>query len=124
MDGFSGFETATSEALPGAVAVMDPFHVVRLAGDALEDCRRRIQQQLHNRRRRKDDPLYKSRRTLRPGATLLTECQCERLSILFANEKHAAVEATWEFYQAMIAAYRAPDQARARSHRCVQGEDP
>ena len=29
MDGFTGFKTATSEVLPGAVAVMDPFHVVR-----------------------------------------------------------------------------------------------
>jgi transposase len=36
MDGFTGFKTATTEALPDAVAVMDPFHVVRLAGDALD----------------------------------------------------------------------------------------
>ena len=43
MDGFTGFKTATSEELPDAVAVMDPFHVVRLAGDALEECRRRVQ---------------------------------------------------------------------------------
>jgi hypothetical protein len=35
MDGFTGFKTATSEGLPDVVAVMDPFHVVRLAGDAL-----------------------------------------------------------------------------------------
>ena len=35
MDGFTGFETATTEELPDAVAAMDPFHVVRLAGDAL-----------------------------------------------------------------------------------------
>jgi transposase len=41
MDGFTGFKTATSEELPDAVAVMDPFHVVRLAGDALNQCRRR-----------------------------------------------------------------------------------
>ena len=34
MDGFTGFKTATAEELPDAVAVMDPFHVVRLAGDA------------------------------------------------------------------------------------------
>src|SRR5699024_10379533 len=61
------------EVLPGAVAVMDPFHVVRLAGDALDDCRRRIQQKLHKRRGRKDDPLYKSRRTLHTGTKLLTE---------------------------------------------------
>ena len=36
MDGFTGYKTATGEALPGAIAVMDPFHVVRLAGDALD----------------------------------------------------------------------------------------
>ena len=47
MDGFTGFKTATSQELPEAVAVMDPFHVVRLAGDALDRCRRRVQQDLH-----------------------------------------------------------------------------
>jgi len=40
-DGFTGFKTATTEELPDAVAVMDPFHAVRLAGDALDRCRRR-----------------------------------------------------------------------------------
>ncbi|GAA3884200.1 hypothetical protein GCM10022275_34790 [Tessaracoccus defluvii] len=44
MDGFTGFKTATTEELPNATAVMDPFHVVRLAGDALDRCRRRVQQ--------------------------------------------------------------------------------
>ncbi len=33
MDGFTGFKTATTEDLPDATAVMDPFHLVRLAGD-------------------------------------------------------------------------------------------
>lgn len=42
MDGLTGFKTATTEQLPDAVAVMDPFHVVRLAGDALDECRRRV----------------------------------------------------------------------------------
>ena len=115
MDGFTGFKTATSEALPGAVAVMDPFHVVRLAGDALDDCRRRVQQKLHKRRGRKDDPLYKARRTLHTGIKLLTERQRDRLSALFAHHPHAAVEATWEIYQAMITAYREPDRTRART---------
>src|SRR5690625_1397710 len=96
MDGFTGYKTATSEALPGAAAVMDPFHVVRLAGDALDDCRRRIQQQLHQRRGRKNDPLYKARRTLHTGISLLTQRQCQRLAVLFASDQHAAVEATWE----------------------------
>ena len=64
MDGFTGFKTATTEELPDAVAVMDPFHVVRLAGDALDRCRRRVQQDTHGHRGRKDDPLYRARRTL------------------------------------------------------------
>lgn len=115
MDGFSGFKTAASEALPGAVALMDPFHVVRLAGDALDDCRRRVQQQLHQRRDRKDGPLYKARRTLHTGMSLLTDRQKERLSVLFAHEKHAAVEATWEIYQAMVTAYREPDRVKAKA---------
>ena len=56
MDGFTGFKTATSEELPDAVAVLDPFHVVKLAGEALDKCRRRIQQRIHEHRGRKVDP--------------------------------------------------------------------
>ncbi|MFZ2750874.1 MAG: ISL3 family transposase, partial [Propioniciclava sp.] len=72
MDGFTGFKTATTEELPDATAVMDPFHVVRLAGDALDQCRRRVQQELHGHRGRAQDPLYRARRTLHTGADLLT----------------------------------------------------
>ena len=64
MDGFTGFKSAAAEELPDARAVMDPFHVVRLAGDALDECRRRIQQELHHRRGLATDPLYKARRML------------------------------------------------------------
>jgi len=110
MDGFTGFKTAAAEELPDAVTVMDPFHVVRLAGDALDDCRRRTQQRLHERRGRKDDPLYKARRTLHTGAGLLTERQRARLEELFTNEQHAEVEATWGIYQRMVTAYREPDR--------------
>ncbi len=34
MDGFTGFKTATTEELPDAAAVMDPFHVVRVRHEA------------------------------------------------------------------------------------------
>lgn len=67
MDGFTGFKTATAEELPRATTVMDPFHVIRLAGDALDVCRRRIQITLHGSHGRKHHPLYQNRRTLRPG---------------------------------------------------------
>ena len=114
MDGFTGFKTATTEELPDAVAVMDPFHVVRLAGDALDKCRRRIQQDLHGHRGRAGDPLYSARRTLHTGTSLLTDKQKTRLEQLFADDHHAAVEVTWAAYQQMITAYREPDPARGR----------
>ncbi len=115
MDGFTGFKSATTEELPEAVTVMDPFHVVRLAGEALDGCRRRVQQQLHGHRGRKGDPLYCARRTLATGTDLLTERQRDRLDKLFADEAHTEVEVTWGAYQAMITAYREPDRPRART---------
>jgi transposase len=95
MDGFTGFKTATSEELPAAVTVMDPFHVVRLTGDALDQCRRLVQQDLHGHRGRAGDPLYRARRTLHTGADLLTDRQYQRLTALFAADEHVQVEATW-----------------------------
>ena len=114
MDGFTGFKTATTEELPDAVAVMDPFHVVRLGGEALDRCRRRVQQGTHGHRGRKHDPLYRARRTLHTGAGLLTDKQKDRLAALFATDEHVQVEATWGIYQRMIAAYRQPDRAKGR----------
>ena len=114
MDGFTGFKTATVDELPAAATVMDPFHVVRLAGDALDRVRRRVQQSLHGHRGRRGDPLYTSRRTLHTGADLLTTRQRTRLARLFANPAHAQVEITWAVYQRMIAAYRHPDRRQGR----------
>ncbi|HWJ66270.1 MAG TPA: ISL3 family transposase [Nocardioides sp.] len=114
MDGFAGFKTAAAEEIPDAVAVMDPFHVVRLAGDALDQCRRRVQLAIHGHRGYRDDPLYRSRRTLHTGAGLLTDRQIDRLNQLFADDAHVEVEATWGVYQRMIAAYRTEDRSRGR----------
>jgi transposase len=79
-------KTAAAKELPDAVAVMDPFHVARLAGDALDLCRRRVQEARHGHRGRNGDPLYNSRRTLHTGADLLTDKQAARLRKLFASD--------------------------------------
>lgn len=115
MDGFTGFKTATVDQLPDAVAVMDPFHVVRLVGDAMDTCRRRVQQQLHGHRGRTGDPLYAGRRTLHTGEELLTDRQRDRLRALFAVAEHVEVEATWGIYQRLVAAYRHPDRATGKA---------
>ncbi|HVQ53125.1 MAG TPA: ISL3 family transposase [Mycobacterium sp.] len=112
MDGFSGFKTASTEELPDAVTVMDPFHVVRLAGNALDECRRRVQLATCGHRGRTTDPLYRSRRTLHTGADLLTDKQKARLTALFADDAHVEVEATWTIYQRTVAAYREPDRKK------------
>ena len=109
MDGFTGFKSAAGEELPQARAVMDPFHVVSLAGDKLDQCRRRIQWAIAGRRGRAGDRLYRARRTLLTGADLLTDAQAERLENLFADERHAAVQASWGVYQRLIQAYRAEE---------------
>ena len=93
---------------------MDPFHTVRLAGDALDACRRRVQQALHGHRGRTTDPLYRARRTLHTGHDLLTEKQTTRLEALFTVEEHVEVEATWGIYQRIIGAYRHPERSRGR----------
>ena len=73
MDGFTGSKTATTKELSDAITVIDPFHVVRLAGEALDQCRRRVQQQHCDHRGRSGDPPYLARRTLHTGADLVTE---------------------------------------------------
>ena len=101
-----GPKSAAGEELPKARTVMDPFHVVSLAASKLDQCRRRIQRAITGRRGRAGDRLYRARRTLHTGAGLLTDAQTERLETLFADDRHAAVQASWGVYQRLIQAYR------------------
>lgn len=114
MDGFTGFKTAAEEAVPDAVTVMDPFHVVALAADKLTQTRQRVQREQTGRRGRRNDPLYKARRTLRTRRTLLATRQHARLAALFSTDEMAPVEVTWLVYQAIIDAYRAPHPWQGR----------
>ena len=108
---------------------MDPFHVVSLAGDKLDQCRRRIQRAITGRRGRAGDRLYRARRTLLTGAGLLTDAQAERLEALFADDRHAAVQAAWGVYQRLIQAYRTEDPGLkkvpdATAHRLLEAGHP
>jgi transposase len=115
MDGFGGYKTAATEALPDAVTVMDPFHVVALAGAKLDLCRQRIQQATLGHRGRTGDPLYRVRRTLRTRLGLLTDRQRGRLEAVFAADDYVAVAVTWWSYQQIIAAYAHPDPQRGKT---------
>jgi transposase len=53
--------------------VLDPFHVVRLGFAAVDDVRRRVQQDTYGHRSRRGDPLYGIRRVLHRDADNLYE---------------------------------------------------
>ena len=80
MDGFAGYKTAATEIIPDAVTVMDPFHVVALAGTKLDLVRQRLQQQTLGRRGHTGDPLYGIRWIARTRLQLLSTRQYARLT--------------------------------------------
>ena len=113
-DGFGGYKNAATEALPDAVTVMDPFHVVALVGAKPDLCRQRVQQDTMGHRGRSGDPLYRARRTLRTRLALLTDRQRARLEAVFALDAHIAVAVTWWTYHQVIAAYADHDRQRGK----------
>jgi transposase len=114
MDGFAGYKTAATEVIPDAVAVMDPFHVVALAGTKLDLIRQRIQQQTLGRRGHTGDPLYGIRRIARTRLQLLSTRQYARLNNVFDADEHLGVKIAWLIYQKIIAAYADPNHRRGK----------
>jgi transposase len=115
MDGFTGYKSAAVETIDDVVTVMDPFHVVTLAGEKLDHCRQRVQQDTLGHRGRSGDPLYGIRRVARTRATLLNTKQWFRLLDVFRDDCHAPFEITWEAYQRVIDAYHAPDPIEGKT---------
>ena len=82
--------------LPDAIQVADPFHVVRVANKALDECRRRVQNDTIGHRGRQDDPLYRARRLLTMAAERLPDQRRERLvGLLAAGDPKGEVKLTW-----------------------------
>ena len=73
LDPFRGYANALRDELPDAVAVLDAFHVVKLATQVVDEVRRRVQQRTLGRRGHKHDPLYKIRGLLRRGREHLSD---------------------------------------------------
>jgi transposase len=106
LDPFRGYANAIRDELPGAVAVLDAFHVVRLGTQVLDEVRRRVQQDTLGHRGLKDDPLYKIRGLLRHGAENLTDRQVAKLNAcLEAGDPNYEVTVAWSAYQQLRAAY-------------------
>jgi transposase len=106
LDPFRGYKTAIDDRLQDATSVLDAFHVVKLAGTAVDEVRCRVQQETLGHRGRKNDPLYGIRTILRSGAEKLSKRQWERFSkAIEANLAHEEVFLAWQLAQQIRDAY-------------------
>ncbi len=115
LDPFHGYKNAIDDQLEDATAVLDAFHVVKLGTDAVDQARRRVQQETLGHRGRKGDPLYGIRTLLRAGAEKLTERQWTRFEkAIAADDRHLEVYLAWSCAQRLRAAYRHRDPAEGK----------
>ena len=116
LDPFQGYKSAIDDQLQDAIAVLDAFHVVKLGTTAVDEFRRRVQQDTLGHRGRKGDPLYGIAKLLRAGAENLTDKQWRRLdTAIAAHDAHLQVYLAWSCSQQLRAAYRHPDPAQGRT---------
>ncbi len=90
LDPFRGYANGLLAQLSHATVVLDHFHAIRLANAAVDDVRRRVQQEVLGHRGRKGDPLYGIRRLLLVGALR---------AVYAADDMFAARRALVAFYQ-------------------------
>ena len=90
------YRSVFNTTVPQATQVADPFHVIKVANLKLDECRRRVQNELFGHRGRKHDPLYRSRLLLTNADERLSDHGRERLmGLLNAGDPQGEVFATW-----------------------------
>ncbi len=92
--------------LPDAIQVADPFHVVKLANQKLDECRRRVQNETLGHRGRTDDPLYRCRRLLTRADERLDDTGRNKLlGLLAAGDPRGEVRAAWHAKEVVRSIY-------------------
>ena len=92
--------------MPKARQVADPFHVVRLGNDALDEVRRRVQNQTLGHRGPKDDPLYRARKLLVSASENITAHGHTKLrGLLHAADPYGEVRDAWHAKETLRAVY-------------------
>ena len=86
----------------------DPFHVVRLANDALDEVRRRVQNQTLGHRGHKHDPLYRARKLLIAASERITDNGHTKLrGLLDSGDPYGEVRDAWHGKETLRAIYDA-----------------
>ncbi|HEX2028055.1 MAG TPA: transposase [Nitriliruptorales bacterium] len=96
LDLSGAYRLVADTMLPAAVQVADPFHVVRIAGERLDDTRRRVQNETLGHRGRKRDPLYRARKLLvLADEHLDDDGRARRQGLLRAGDPRGEVADAW-----------------------------
>jgi transposase len=125
----------TPGLLPNATLVVDHFHLVKLANDALTKVRRRITWDLRERRGRRIDPEGANRRRLLRGRERLSEKSFAKMwSQIQAEDPSVQILTAWiakEELRTLLATVRLggdPHLTRHRLHRfltwCIDSQIP
>jgi len=115
LDPHRGYANGLLDSLGHATAVVDHFHAIRLANAAIDDVRRRVQQDTLGHRGRKGEPLYGIRRVLLRAGERLGASAAERLRLgLDAGDRFGEVAAAWLAKELLREVYAALDLAHAR----------
>lgn len=103
-----------NDAVPWATQIADPFHVVRIANQKIDECRRRVQNKVFGHRGHKNDPLYRARRLLTIAPERLSENGQEKLvGLLSAGDRRNQVAACYNDKEAVRELYTVPDYGLA-----------
>ena len=90
------YRTAVTRAMPGAVIVVDHFHLVRLANQAVTRVRQRVTRQALGRRGTTRDPAWANRRRLLRGRERLSDLAYARMwTEILAQETTGQLLAAW-----------------------------
>jgi transposase len=115
LDPAAGYRKALEEHLEGATLVVDHFHAIKLANTAIDDTRRRVQQQTLGHRGRKTDPLYRARRVLLTADERLSQDRFEWMATLLnVGDPDGEVSAAWVAKELLRDVYSAAGEAHAR----------
>jgi transposase len=120
LDPAAGYRAALVEHLANAMLVVDHFHAIKLANTAIDDIRRRVQNDTVGHRGHKHDPLYRARRVFLTGIDRLTD---ERIAWMFemlnAGDPYGEVGAAIMAKELLREVYAAHDPAHARRRLIV-----
>ena len=114
LDMSGSYRAVFDTMLPRATQVVDPFHLVKAANQALDETRRRVQNDTLGHRGRKHDPLWRSRRLLQMADERLPGHRRERLKgLLDAGDPKGEVRLAWHAKEVVRSIYAHTNPATA-----------